>query len=397
MPPSCYLKVMLRAGPVIALTAATFAVGLGELAVAGILPVVAGDLRVTIPIAGQLIGFYALVFAVLTPPLAAVFGGTRRQRGLVIGLGTVALANIIAVAAPDYLTLLGSRLLAAAGSALVSPLALSLIDDVVPIERRGRAQGIVFAGFSVAMTVGVPLGALIADHFGWRWVFAGIALACALAAVLGARQRIAPAAATPAWTFARSGLTPAVMRLLTISFLILAAQYAVFTYLRPYLSETGGYGIGASAFLLFLLGAFGIAGNIVGGFAFDRWGAKKTIVACVAANIVLFVALRFLPGPLPVTATLFVLWAIASWAYSPSVNVELAASTGEQRDVALALNMTAFNLGIAGGSALGGAVIVTSGIANVVLLGALLLVPALVLSATLPARRQLPPPTARYS
>ncbi len=398
MPPACYLKVMLRPGPVIALTAATFAVGLGELAVAGILPPLAGDLRVTIPVAGQLIGFYALVFAVLTPPLAAIFGGARRKRGLLIGLAAVALANVIAAAAPNYLILLGSRLLAAAGSALVSPLALSLIDDVVPLERRGRAQGIVFAGFSVAMTVGVPLGALIADHFGWRWVFAGIAFACVLAALLGGRLRIAqPAAATPAWTFARSGLTPAVIRLLTISFLILAAQYAVFTYLRPYISETGGYGVGASAFLLFLLGAFGIVGNIVGGLAFDRWGAKKTIVACVTANIVLFVALRFLPGPLPVTAALFILWAIASWAYSPSVNVELAASTGEQRDVALALNMTAFNLGIAGGSALGGVVIVTSGIANVVLLGALLLVPALVLSATLPARRQSSPPSVHYS
>ena len=86
----------------------------------------------------------------------------------------------------------------------------------------------------------------------------------------------------------------------------------MFTYLRPYISETGGYGIGASAFLLFLLGAFGIAGNIAGGYALDRWGAKSTIVGCVAANIVLFVALRFFPGPLPLTALLFALWAVAS-------------------------------------------------------------------------------------
>jgi DHA1 family purine base/nucleoside efflux pump-like MFS transporter len=389
---------MLRPVPLLALTAATFSVGLGELAVAGILPPLAGDMHVTIPVAGQLIGLYALLFAVLTPPLAAVFGGARRKRGLVIGLTTVALANIIAAAAPDYLVLLGSRLLAAAGSALVSPLALSLIDDVVTLERRGRAQGIVFAGFSVAMTVGVPLGALIADQFGWRWVFAGIALSCALAALLGGQLRIEhPATPAPAWSLSRSGLTPAVVRLLAISFLILAAQYTVFTYLRPYITETGGYGVAASAFLLFLLGAFGIVGNIAGGFAFDRWGAKVTIVGCVAANIALFIALRCWPGPLPVTAVLFALWAIASWAYSPSVNVELSASTGEGRDVALALNMTAFNLGIAGGSALGGAVIVTSGISNVVVLGAVLLVPALALSLTLPARRRLPPPSEHCS
>ena len=389
---------MQRLGSVIALTAATFAVGLGELAVAGILPPVARDMRVTVPVAGQLIGLYALVFAVLTPPLAALFGGARRQRGLVIGLIAVAAANVLAAAAPNYDVLLGSRLLAAAGSALVSPLALSLIDDLVAVEHRGRAVGIVFTGFSVAMTVGVPLGAIIADGSSWRWVFAIIAAACTLAAVLAARLRVErTATAIPHWTFARSGLSPAVLRLLAISFFILAAQYAVFTYLRPYLTETGAYGVGASAFLLFLLGAFGIAGNLAGGFALDRWGAKGTVVACVTANVAIFVALRYVHQPLFVVAPIFALWAIASWAYSPAVNVELSTHTGEGRDVALALNMTAFNLGIAGGSALGGVVIATNGVANIVWLGAALLLPALVLSAALPTRRRLRPRGARYS
>jgi DHA1 family purine base/nucleoside efflux pump-like MFS transporter len=381
-----------------ALTAATFAVGLGELAIAGILPPLAGDMRVTIPVAGQLIGLYALVFAILTPPLAALFGGARRRHGLIIGLLVVAAANVLAAAAPNYGVLLGARVLAAAGSALVSPLALSLIDDLVAVEHRGRALGIVFTGFSVAMTVGVPLGAIIADGSSWRWVFVAIAASCAFAALLGARIRVEQRALPiPRWTFARSGLTPAVARLLTISFLILAAQYAVFTYLRPYLTETGAYGSAASAFLLFVLGAFGTAGNLAGAFALDRWGARTTVVACVGANAAIFVLLRFVHGPLAVIALVFALWAIASWAYSPAVNVELSANTGEQRDVALALNMTAFNLGIACGSGLGGAIIATSGIANIVWLGAALLVPALVLSAALPTRRQSPPPAPRYS
>ena len=389
---------MLRLGPLIALTSATFAVGLGELAVAGILPPVALDMHVTIPAAGQLVGIYALVFAVLTPPLAAMFGGARRKRGLITGLIAVGVANAIAALAPNYAVLLGSRILAAAGSALVSPLALSLIDDVVPEGLRGRAQGIVFTGFSVAMTFGVPLGAVIADRSSWRWVFAIVALACVAAGILGARLPFwRPAGAIPAWNFARSGLSPTVLRLLAISFLILSGQYATFTYLRPYLSETGGYGVDASAFLLFLLGAFGTAGNILGGVSLDRWGARASVMACVGANIAIFVALTVVHGPLAVTAILFALWAIVSWAYSPAVNVELASNTGEQRDVALALNMTAFNFGIAAGSGLGGAVIAASGVANVMLLGAVLLVPALALSAWLPTRRRSPRPDARCS
>jgi predicted MFS family arabinose efflux permease len=120
-------------------------------------------------------------------------------------------------------------------------------------------------------------------------------------------------------------------------------------------------------------------------------------VTCVATNIAIFIVLRAVHGPLTAVALLFVLWAIVSWAYSPAVNVELSTHTGEQRDVALALNMTAFNLGIAGGSALGGAVIATGGIANIVLLGAALLFPALILGSMLPARARSQPPNARCS
>jgi DHA1 family inner membrane transport protein len=380
----------------VALTGATFAVGLGELVVAGILPPLAGDLHVTIPVAGQLVGGYALLFAVLTPVLAAAFGGKRRKAGLLVGLGVVALANALAALAPTYLSLLGARLLAAAGSALASPLALSLIDDVVPVERRGRAQGIVFAGFSVAMTVGLPVGALVAAHFGWRAVFVLIALASALAAIPGALLNV-PAAAHPPlqWRLMRAALTPAIARLLTISFLCLIAQYTVFPYLRPYLSEVGGYDLNTSAFLLFLMGAFGSVGNIGGGFMLDRWGTRTAIFASLGANAVIFLLMRALSGPLAVSVLLFIAWGIASWAYSPSVNHALAEAAGDHRDVALALNMTAFNLGIACGSGLGGAIIATSGVGNTVLAGAALLIVGLSVALWLP--RRSPRPAARYS
>ena len=382
--------------PLVALTGATFAVGLGELVVAGILPPLAGDLRVTIPVAGQLIGGYALLFAVLTPFLAAIFGGSRRKTGLLVGLAVVALANALAAAAPTYLALLAARLLAAAGSALVSPLALSLIDDLVPAGRRGRAQGIVFAGFSVAMTVGLPVGALVADHFGWRAVFVLIAVTSALAAIPSALLRVPPAAQPPLqWRLMRAALTPAILRLLTISFLSLIAQYTVFPYLRPYLAEVGGYDLNASALLLFLMGAFGSVGNIGGGLVLERWGARSAIFISLGANLVLFLIMRAASGPLAVSVVLFIGWGIASWAYSPSVNHALAEAAGDQRDVALALNMTAFNLGIACGSALGGAIIATSGIANVVVAGAALLAVALIVAIWLP--RRSPPRAARYS
>jgi predicted MFS family arabinose efflux permease len=379
-----------------ALTAATFAVGLGELVVAGILPPLAGDLRVSIPIAGQLVGGYALLFAVLTPFLAATFGGSRRKAGLFAGLAVVAAANALSVVAPTYLTLLGSRLIAAAGSALVSPLALSLIDDLVPVERRGRAQGIVFAGFSVAMTVGLPVGALVAQHFGWRAVFALVAIASALAALPVAALQVPRTEHPPLQLrLMRNALTPAIARLLVISFLCLIAQYTVFPYLRPYLADVGHYDLNTSAFLLFLMGAFGSVGNIGGGLMLERFGARASIIASLGANVIIFGLMRAFSGPLAVTSVLFIAWGIASWAFSPSVNHALAEAGGDQRDVALALNMTAFNLGISAGSGLGGAIIGATGVGDTVVAGAALLVVGVIVALWLP--RRSPPPAAHYS
>ena len=382
---------MPRLSPLVALTGATFAVGLGELVVAGILPPLAGDLRVTIPVAGQLIGGYALLFAVLAPFLAATFSGSRRKAGLLTGLAVVALANALAVIAPTYVTLLAARLLAAVGSALASPLALSLINDVIPAERRGRAQGIVFAGFSVAMTVGLPVGALVAEHFGWRAVFALVAVASIVAAIPGALLHVPPSAVSPLQLrLTRASLTPGIARLLAISFLCLIAQYVVFPYMRPYLADVGHYDLNTSALLLFLMGAFGSVGNVGGGLLLERFGARIAIIVSLGANVIIFVLMRAFTGPLAVTAALFIAWGIASWAFSPSVNHALADAGGEHRDVALALNMTAFNFGIAAGSALGGAIITASGVAETVVAGAVLLALAVTLALWLPRQSRQP-------
>lgn len=83
-------------------------------------------------------------------------------------------------------------------------------------------------------------------------------------------------------------------------------------------------------------------------------------------------------------AGLFLAWGLVSWALSPGVNHSLSQAAGEERDVALALNMTAFNLGIAAGSGLGGAIIAASGIANVVTAGAVLLAIAFAIALPLP-------------
>jgi DHA1 family purine base/nucleoside efflux pump-like MFS transporter len=118
----------------------------------------------------------------------------------------------------------------------------------------------------------------------------------------------------------------------------------------------------------------------VGGVCVDRFGMRATMLAAIGANIAIYVLMRFVAGPLGVTIVLLALWNLASWAYSPAINGALAAVGGNARDTALALNMTAFNIGIAAGSALGGLIVDASGIANILMLGTAMLIVAFVLA-----------------
>ena len=343
------------------LTSATFAVGFGELVIAGIVPAVARGVGVSIGAAGMLTTVYALVFAVLSPILATLFRGAKRRRGLIAGLLVVAGANAFAYAGSTYADVILARIAAAAGSALCSPLALASIDDVVPLALRGRAQGIVFAGFGAALMLSLPIATLMASAFGWHSVFAIAGALPLVAALLASRLRIranaaasfgldtGAGAAQTAWNVA---LSPTVMRLLSISVFMLVGQYAVVTYIRPLLGARGITDVATTALLLGSMGAFGIAGNLVGGICVDRFGIRMTMLVSIGANIAIYVAMRFIVGPLVLTFVLLALWNLASWAYSPAINGALAAVGGDARDTALALNMTAFNVGIAGGSPL---------------------------------------------
>ncbi|MBW6121282.1 MFS transporter, partial [Pseudomonas aeruginosa] len=75
--------------------------------------------------------------------------------------------------------LLASRLLVAASASVIVVVAITLAVAIVAPERRGRAIGLVFAGIVASLVLGVPLGTLIGEFWGWRSLFlllAGVAL-----------------------------------------------------------------------------------------------------------------------------------------------------------------------------------------------------------------------------
>ncbi len=152
----------------------TFAIGTEGFMIAPLLPDLARDLSVSLASAGQLVTVFALTYALSSPVLTALTGDFDRRRLLIASMLAFAAANFVALSAHSYSGLLAARILLAVAAGLYVPNANALASALVEASHRGTALSIVTGGTSVAVALGVPLGALVGDHFGWRVNFAAV-------------------------------------------------------------------------------------------------------------------------------------------------------------------------------------------------------------------------------
>ncbi|NLR76952.1 MFS transporter [Leeia aquatica] len=98
----------------------------------------------------------------------------RRQAHLVLYVGFI-LATVVCGVASDYWSLMIGRVLAGAFAGVMSAGTMAILVDVIPVERRGPAMGIVMGAFSLAAIIGVPFSLYLAAHWGWRVPFLAVA------------------------------------------------------------------------------------------------------------------------------------------------------------------------------------------------------------------------------
>ena len=170
-------SVAPRAGTPVALywlALGTFAIGSEGFMIAALLTMIASDLRVSVARAGLLVSIFALAYALSSPLLTALTGRVDRRRLLIVSMSSFALLNVVAAMSHSFLALAGARVLLACAAGIYTPNANALAGALVPAERRGRAIAIVNGGLTAAIALGVPLGALVGERFGWRMTFIGV-------------------------------------------------------------------------------------------------------------------------------------------------------------------------------------------------------------------------------
>ena len=365
-------------------TIGTFAVGTELLVFAGILPSIAHDLHISVPLTGQLITIYSLTYALASPILAALTGKIPPRRLLVGALTIFVVSNILSMLAPNFGVLAVARFLAGCAAAIYTPTATALAATMVPPEERGRALGTVFAGIAISTVVGAPLGTFIGGIFGWRATFVVIAL-LALLAMGGILALIKDTAPLPRSlrVLGRLLVNKRLLIALFVTLFQLISQFTVFTYIAPLLLHTSSLNTAGLGLILLLYGVAGVIGSSVSGYSADRWSTVGTIVLCLAILALTLGALSLVASSIVIVAIAIGLWGFVGIAFTPAQQRYLLTIVPQAANVVLALMASAVFLGQAIGAAVGGVVIQSMGIGQLGFVGgffALLSLIALILS-----------------
>ncbi|MFG6119641.1 MFS transporter [Thalassobacillus sp. B23F22_16] len=361
------------------LTIVSFIVGMVELIIGGILDLVADSLKVSLGQAGLLITIFSLVYAIAAPILLTATAKVERKRLTLIALSIFLFGNIIAVISPSYLVLLLARIVSAASGSLLVVLCVTLASNIVEEKYRARAIGIVFMGVSASLVLGVPIGLMLGNAFGWRAPFALITV-LTVVSMLGVHffmGRIEPKPAIPIKQQLATLKNRRILFAQLTSFLFLTGHLALYGYLTPFLKMTMGLNGTWVSIVYLIFGVAAVIGGGVGGMLADRFGTKPTIVGIIVTFAFSMFVIPFTTFSLPIFLIVMVVWSMLSWAITPAMQSYLIESSPETSDIQQSLNNSALHFGIAFGSFIGGIVIEQSSVDYNATVGGLFIIIAL--------------------
>lgn len=344
--------------PLLALAIGAFAIGTTEFSPMGLLPNIAHDLGVSIPSAGMLITGYALGVMLGAPIVTLWFGGFARRNALILLMAIFTIGNLIAAFAPNYMSLMGARLITSLNHGAFFGIGSVVAASVVPAHKQASAVATMFMGLTIANIGGVPLATWVGQTIGWRMSFLAIA-------VLGVVTMFSLWKALPVGAVGQKpdvkmelkvlSRLPVILALLTTVFGA-SAMFTLYTYIAPSLVAFNHASPMFITMMLVLIGVGFSIGNHLGGKLADR-SIDKTLIGFFIALIVLMAVFPLLAQTQVGTAVGLVLWGAAAFAIVPSLQMRVMSVAHEASGLASSVNIGAFNLGNAVGAAAGGAVL----------------------------------------
>ncbi|MBT1180308.1 MFS transporter [Bifidobacterium vespertilionis] len=355
---------------VVTLIMISFALGMSEFIIVGILPDIATGLNIPLTTAGGLVSLFAFVYAPATPIGAALASRFERFHVIAALMAVFLVGNILCAIAPNYAVLMVARVIIALISGTTVATSMTFVDDVASPQNRTKFVAWVFSGFSVAAVFGVPVGTAVANALGWRWAFyvivaMTVVLIAAMFRVLpknhyGPRSRFL----AQFFIFTEPRIWAGIISVVCGA----AATYVFYTYLSPILQDEIGMPASMVSIALSAYGLMCLASNLYSGKLGDRGRGTKPLIGVLPIYLVQAVLLALLPfavmNPIAGCALLLVLGFFMYLQNTPSqvLYMDVAAETHPgSLNLASSFNSMAFNIGIAVGSAVGGLVTDTVG------------------------------------
>jgi multidrug resistance protein len=370
----------------LALAVSAFAIGTTEFISVGLLPLISSDLHIPVTTAGLTVSLYALGVMFGAPILTSLTSTMSRKTLLLWIMLVFILGNSIAASASSIDVLLIGRIISAFSHGVFMSIGSTIAADLVPENRRASAISIMFTGLTVATVTGVPFGTFIGQEFGWRLAFLVIIIVGVIALISNSILVPSDLHKGTKTTF-QDQFTLITNGRLLLLFLITALGYGgtfvVFTYLSPLLQHVTGFAPGLVAVILLVYGVAIAIGNMIGGKLSNRNPIGSLFYMFIIQAIVLFIL--FFTAPFKVAGLITILlMGLMAFMNVPGLQVYVVMLAERfvpgAVDVASAINIAAFNAGIAIGAYVGGLITNSIGLIHTPWVGAIMVAGAVILA-----------------
>ncbi|WP_180032039.1 MFS transporter [Acinetobacter sp. YH12245] len=342
----------------LALAVGAFAIGTTEFSPMGFLPEIARDLEISIPRAGMLISAYALGVMLGAPLMTLWLSRYSKRKSLILLMAIFTIGNILATLAPNYLGLMGARIITSLNHGAFFGIGSVVAASVVPKDKQASAVAMMFMGLTIANIGGVPLATWIGQHIGWRMAFLGISLLGVL--TMFSLWKALPEGQSSQKPDVRQELQvltrlPVVLALLT-TVMSAGAMFALYTYIAPSLQSFTQASPALITLMLVLIGVGFSIGNHLGG-KFADLSLNKTLIGFLILLMLMMLLFPILASTALGAGLALIIWGAAAFAVVPPLQMRVMSVAYDAPGLASSVNIGAFNLGNALGATAGASVL----------------------------------------